>query len=708
MGWLTFLNPTFLWGALAASIPVIIHLINRRRARVLRFPAVQFVLRSERRLARKYRVKQWLLLALRTIILFLLTTALAEPVLQPSVGDVAEIKQARAVALILDNSMSMAYQTAGTTSWELAKEAAGLVLQELRPQDQGVVLPVVASAEASQALSGDRSRLLQHVADLSSTYESGGLVIPFQQAYAALKTSEAPKKDIFVITDHTRTPWVGFELAKLKVVDPQVQVTILIVGGADSLNNATIREIRLEQPTVVAGVRTRLTASVINYGADDRKQLPVRLLVDDRTLDQRLIDLPKGTSTEVSFDVAFDQPGYRRVAIQLASDALPADDTFYMTVPVRKALRVLLVDGDPRTTLVASETFYVMHALNPERANHPGPIQPRVVPVEEVEGLRLGEFDVILLANVGTLSAGLRARLMEFVNRGGGLWWFLGHHVDPAVYNRDLFDAPTRLLPARLGPRLDRLDAHPVTLQLQDPGHPILKPFVGPGQDALAGVRVQRLLTTERASLPPTTRVLLGLPDGRPLLLEGTAGQGRVFLCTSTADVDWNELPVTTAYLPLIQTGVLYLAGRENSGRLGADVRIPQPIPIKLPTGQTEASVTIRDPQGKEARLFPQEQDGRVEARYAEARVPGFYRLGIGQESGLVAVNTPLEESDVTPLQAEEIRDKFPGIPFALVQWERGKPVRPPQVEPLSLAGWFLIGLLALMLVEGVFANRLR
>jgi len=86
MGWLTFLNPAFLWGALAASIPVIIHLINRRRARVVQFPTIKFVLRSERRVARKYRVKQWLLLALRTLILFLLTTALAEPLRQPRAG----------------------------------------------------------------------------------------------------------------------------------------------------------------------------------------------------------------------------------------------------------------------------------------------------------------------------------------------------------------------------------------------------------------------------------------------------------------------------------------------------------------------------------------------------------------------------------------------------------------------------------------------
>jgi hypothetical protein len=73
-----------------------------------------------------------------------------------------------------------------------------------------------------------------------------------------------------------------------------------------------------------------------------------------------------------------------------------------------------------------------------------------------------------------------------------------------------------------------------------------------------------------------------------------------------------------------------------------------------------------------------------------------------------MAVNTPLEESDVTSIQMDEVREKFPGSSFAFVEWERGHPVRPPQVDPTSLAGWFLIGLLALMLVEGVFANRLR
>jgi hypothetical protein len=181
-----------------------------------------------------------------------------------------------------------------------------------------------------------------------------------------------------------------------------------------------------------------------------------------------------------------------------------------------------------------------------------------------------------------------------------------------------------------------------------------------------------------------------------------------VLLFTSTGDVDWNELAVSTGYLPLIQTGVAYLAHREGQERLATDIRLPQPIIAKLPESSKEALVTISDPQGKETRLFPQDRDGQMRAEFPEPRLPGLYHLRVGPEVGLAAVNTPLEESDMSAIEADEVREKFPGSPFAFVGWEHGQPLRPPQVEPMSLAGWFLICLLALMLVEGVFANRLR
>jgi hypothetical protein len=151
-----------------------------------------------------------------------------------------------------------------------------------------------------------------------------------------------------------------------------------------------------------------------------------------------------------------------------------------------------------------------------------------------------------------------------------------------------------------------------------------------------------------------------------------------------------------------------YLAGRDAPERLAVDVRLPQPLTFKLAEPQKEALITVVDPQGKETRLFPQEREGQVRAESPATQVPGFYRVSVGQETAVVAGNTPLEESDINPFRPDEIREKFPGIPLAFVEWERGQPIRPPQVEPTSLAGWFLIGLLVLMLVEGVFANRLR
>jgi len=215
-GWLTFLNPTFLWGV-GGQHSVIIHLINRRRARVYSFlPSSSFCAPSA--VSPQVPGETVAVAALRTLILFLLTTALAEPVLHPSVGELAEVAQARAVVLILDNTMSMAYQAAGMTSWDLAKEVSELVLQEFRPQDQGVVLPLVSTDAPPQALSGDVRGLMQQVSDLAQTFQPGGFVLPFQRAYALLKTSEAPKERSSS-SPIIPVPLGGLEPATLKMID---------------------------------------------------------------------------------------------------------------------------------------------------------------------------------------------------------------------------------------------------------------------------------------------------------------------------------------------------------------------------------------------------------------------------------------------------------------------------------------------------------
>jgi hypothetical protein len=77
-----FLYPLFLFGLAAASLPILIHLLNRRRLKRIKFPAVRFILLSQKRISRSYRLRHWLLLALRTLAVVLLALLLANPIFQ--------------------------------------------------------------------------------------------------------------------------------------------------------------------------------------------------------------------------------------------------------------------------------------------------------------------------------------------------------------------------------------------------------------------------------------------------------------------------------------------------------------------------------------------------------------------------------------------------------------------------------------------------
>ena len=79
---LGFANGTLLWGLGAASLPIIIHLLNQRKFREMRWAAMRFLLAAIRKNSRRIRVEQWLLLAIRTLIIILVVSAMAKPFLE--------------------------------------------------------------------------------------------------------------------------------------------------------------------------------------------------------------------------------------------------------------------------------------------------------------------------------------------------------------------------------------------------------------------------------------------------------------------------------------------------------------------------------------------------------------------------------------------------------------------------------------------------
>src|SRR5690349_2560430 len=108
---ISFANPLLAWGALAAAIPVIVHLIQRRRPKPHPFAALELVRRSQKRNVRRLRLKRLLLLAARTLLLLLVPLALARPRLEtPAAAAAAAPRGPAATAIVLDTSLSMGWK----------------------------------------------------------------------------------------------------------------------------------------------------------------------------------------------------------------------------------------------------------------------------------------------------------------------------------------------------------------------------------------------------------------------------------------------------------------------------------------------------------------------------------------------------------------------------------------------------------------------
>src|SRR5436190_14388639 len=106
-----FVTWSFFWAGLAAvSIPIIIHILNRRRFKTVTWAAMEFLLRAMRKNRRRLRFEQWVLLATRCLLVLLLGMALARPLGCENAAIALMGGRAGMSVIVIDNSYSSAYE----------------------------------------------------------------------------------------------------------------------------------------------------------------------------------------------------------------------------------------------------------------------------------------------------------------------------------------------------------------------------------------------------------------------------------------------------------------------------------------------------------------------------------------------------------------------------------------------------------------------
>ena len=697
-----FLHPLYLFGLAAASLPILIHLLNRRRMKRIRFPAVRFVLLSQKRISRSYRLRHWLLLVLRTLAVIFLALLLANPIFQTGAGLFAGSGPVSLVVL-LDNSLSMTWSGDGD-GFKRAKEAAGLLISALNDGDRAALIPTNISGKEVFRLKGEKEVLLKELDRIEVADGVANLTASLGKAYELLN-EPASQKEIRLITDMGLAGWDEFSLSSLKHVDPSIQLKVIHIASKQKPLNSTVKEIRLGGQGVGVNLPLNLETTVANFGDSEIKDLLVQLSIDGQTKEQKLTAIPAKGETTVSFQTRLNQPGSHTGQVTLKKEGLAGNSKAYFALDAQDKLKVLVVDGDPQTSLVQSESFFLTRALNPAGERDSSLYLPTVIVSDGLNTVSLDSYQVVILCNVPALPDAFVQKLQDFVRQGGGLLIFGGDRMQTDNYNLKIAQSSPPMLPAPIRERKLGPEANGEKIDKIDLTHPALQGFTdGILQESMKSARVWGYSRTSA----PGKSALITLANGDPLLLEQKLGAGRILFATSTADRDWNDLPVKTAYLPLIHGLTNYLAGGKR-GAMDGGIPVGATKEIFLPPSYVGKSLKITKPNKLEAEVSISANKDRSVATFQENDRAGIYRLSIpgGEEKGsgtpkLYAVNPPFLESRLDEISQRELQEKLRPVQVDVIPVEALEKGGKRTDLALPLVGLLIVTLL----LEGWLAQR--
>jgi hypothetical protein len=504
------------------------------------------------------------------------------------------------------------------------------------------------------------------------------------------------EKRIVIFTDLARGGWSDFSLLSVAEADPAIPVRIYRVGDDSLLEGAGILSVERKAESRLAGEESEVTARLVNWGPGET--LKTELWLDGRTVDRKVVDIAPGEEGEVVFRSVFRGEGNHRGELRIGEDSYQADDRRYFALSLSPALQVLLVDGDTRLSLTASETFFLQEALRSDDLSLAEPVVVRVAAAEELPTLDLEKFDVVVLANVADLGDGVP--LADFVSDGGGLIVFWGDNCLPEEYQRSF----PSLLPARLGDRSVAPTVRPFRVGEVDVEDEIFSPFRLPsaGTFATASFRVR----AEVREVLPGAAVPARFSDGEPWMVSSVFGRGKVVLFSSTADLEWNDLPTKPVFVPLLRRSILAVSDR-LAGKVEGDSTVGEPRIFEEGLALAYAGLEVAAPDGAAERLEFLPEGDVARAVFRKTDEAGFYTVrlpGGGEE--IFAVNVPGAESDLRTLGESDLRSRFQQVDVAVFAVGEGKKVEEFfQSGSRSLTRRLFLVLFFLLLIEMLVAG---
>ena len=712
---LSFLNWLLLGGITLVAVPIVLHLLMRRKPVPHAFPAMRFLQIKAKETRRRLKLQHLLLLLVRVAVILLLALALARPVLRGS-GWLATGEGPVAVACVIDTAPRMLLREGNQTRLDVVSELATDLFAKL-PRES--MIAVVDTAGSGAAFSPSRAAASSRIERLTAASSVGGLPVALADAARLLESAPLPHRELYVFTDLSRGGWERPIPPDWDELHPGISLFFVDVA-AKTPQNFAVENLELSAEQIAVGSPVTVTVTTRRVGPEATRSVAVELLSatgDFLRRGEKPVVWREGEPGQVQFELGGLEPGVHqgRVVID-GGDSLAADDAIDFTIEVGPSPRVLVAAPEPieTTGLFFTEAVAPLPLVRAGRSD----FTVTLVPFADLETESWDEFRGMVLLDPPPLRPGTWGLLQQWISQGGGLVIWLG----PQAGSPEAFSTPAS--EAVLGGRLKRVWRNADRGNYLAPAaldHPLLAAF----RRVADGVPWQDFPVFRHWEFQPTPpddradgeAVLPAIPlvsyrNGLSAVLEKPLGQGRVIVVTTpvsqpASDPDaWNLLATGFEPWPFVMLANEMLSHAVSSQD---DLNITSGEVASLRIGRRDLpTVTVRTPLGD---TFPAAVDQRRGTIAITAtRQPGSYGVRSGGDVGGLSrgfsVSLPPAATDFQRLREAELSAAL-GPNHRLVA-DIDSLVRDVTRERVGveLSGWLLMLAAGFLAFDWVLANR--
>jgi hypothetical protein len=621
-----FLYPSFLWGLLAISIPILIHLFHFRRFKNVYFSNIRFLKELKEETSNRNKLKNLLVLISRIIVISALVLAFAQPFIPQSEE---MMKGNRAVSVFVDNSFSMQAQGEDIDLLNKAKLDAIHVINAYDNSDRFQIITHDFSFSQQKWL--NKEQAVEAVENIDVTHDVQLLSQIVQKQHQALEESKSENHLVYWLSDFQKS-MVDLYAEQL---DSSVNYQALYLSSVKT-ENLSIDSCWWVAPIPVKGQRGSLIVQIRNYGNQDIEDLTVNLEYNEQNYPLAKVQVPSDQSVTDTLRFTLNKGGWSEAKVSIKDFPVRFDDEYLISFEVSENIPVLVI----------SES-----GVNPyiESVFSSSPIfELDYNPISAIEYSSLGNYKLILMDGVNGFSSGLIASFKEYAQDGGNLMIFPGSNVQLDDYNQLLAALGANLLTAKeegemgVGRIVEEEFVFKEVFEKIDRN--ISLPEVS-----------MRYLTSSGSQ--STNRQVLVFRDGRSYLDAYQIGQGNLYFSTAPLDPAYNDLvKMAEIFVPMIYRMALssnigdkiaYTVGRDRLLKVKRKLSASE-VPYKI-IGEKEFIPGFRN-IGPLVQLDVQDQIDRS----------GIYTL-IHEQDTLkrLAFNYDRRESDLTCLTRDELEERI-------------------------------------------------